>query len=386
MSAASLLQKLIACPSVTPEEGGALSLLRDNLQELGFKVDILTFSQAGTPDVSNLYARLGNKPPYLIFAGHTDVVPPGPKEKWRFPPFSGEIFEGRLYGRGAVDMKGGICAFVAATSIFLKDNGPPNGSLGFLITGDEEGPAVNGTPKLLEWAHEKGERFDHCILGEPSSKEQAGDRIKIGARGSFSAKLTITGKQGHVAYPEKANNPVPHLLRMAEALQEKLDDGNQWFPASHLEITNLHVGNEASNVIPAAANLSFNVRFCDSWTLASLEQELRARLDRAANGAAYALDLILGNSEAFRTEAGAFLSLVASAAQEIIGIKPQFNTAGGTSDARFIKDYCPVVELGPAGTTLHQIDENIDITDLEQTVDIYGALLRKYFSSQPAST
>jgi succinyl-diaminopimelate desuccinylase len=380
MDATPLLQKLISCPSVTPEEGGALQLLRDVLTRLGFKVEIMTFSEPGTPDVSNLYARLGTKPPYLIFAGHTDVVPTGPEEKWKFPPFSGKISNGRLYGRGAVDMKGGIAAFIAAAAAYLKEHGAPEGSLGFLITGDEEGPAINGTPKLLKWAKEKGERFDHCVLGEPSGEKRAGDRIKIGARGSYSAKLTVTGKQGHVAYPEKANNPVPHLLRLAQALQIKLDDGNKWFPASNLEITNLHVGNPASNVIPEAASLSFNIRFCDDWTLDSLEKELCARLNKVAQGATYKLEPLLGNSEAFRTEAGDFLELVAKAAQDVTGARPQFNTAGGTSDARFIKDYCPVVELGPAGTTLHQIDENIELEDLEQTVAIYGAILRRYFS------
>jgi succinyl-diaminopimelate desuccinylase len=379
MPTADILQKLIACPSVTPEEGGALHLLQDVLQPLGFNVEIVTFSEPGTPDVSNLYARFGDSAPYLVFAGHTDVVPTGPQDKWRFPPFSGKISEGRMYGRGTVDMKGGIAAFIAATAAYLKEHGAPQGSLGFLITGDEEGPAVNGTPKLLKWATDKGERFDHCVLGEPSGLNRAGDRIKIGARGSYSAKLTVAGKQGHVAYPEKADNPVPHLLRLCEALQEKLDDGNQWFPASNLEITNLHVGNPASNVIPEAAEANFNIRFCDEWTLSSLEKELRARLDKAVQGAKYKLEPVLGNSEAFRTGASDFLDLVAKAAEDVTKAKPQFNAAGGTSDARFIKDYCPVVEVGPAGTTLHQIDENIELKDLEQTVAIYGAILRRYF-------
>jgi succinyl-diaminopimelate desuccinylase len=380
MDAASLLQRLIACPSVTPQEGGALHLLREVLTKLGFKVEILTFSQEGTPDVANLYARLGNRPPYLIFAGHTDVVPPGPEDKWKFPPFAGKISKGRLYGRGAVDMKGGIAAFIAATAAYLKTKGAPKGSLGFLITGDEEGPAVNGTPKLLQWAKKKGERFDHCLLGEPSGLRQAGDRIKVGARGSYSARLTVTGKQGHVAYPQHADNPVPHLLRLAAALKKKLDKGNKWFPASNLEITDLHVGNPVSNVIPEAASLSFNVRFCDQWTLNSLEKELRARLDKAAQGMTYKLEPALGNSEAFRTKAGDFLQLVAGAAHSVTKKKPQFNTAGGTSDARFIKDYCPVVELGPAGSTLHQIDENIELDDLERAVAVYGAVLRQYFN------
>ncbi len=385
MNGAELLQKLIACPSVTPHEGGALVLLRDILSELGFAVEIMTFSESGTPDVTNLYARLGTKPPYLVFAGHTDVVPSGPEEKWRFPPFSGQMAEGRLYGRGAVDMKGGIAAFIIAVAAYLKDRGAPEGSLGFLITGDEEGPAINGTPKLLKWAQERAEHFDHCIVGEPSGREQAGDRIKIGARGSFSARLIVTGKQGHVGYPEKANNPVPHLIRLLATLYEPLDQGNQWFPASNLEVTNLHVGNSVTNVIPAAAEATFNVRFCDDWTLASLEDELRTRLARAAQGVPYTLELGLGNSESFRTEQGAFLDLVSKAAQDVTGMKPQFHTAGGTSDARFIKRYCPVVELGPAGTTLHQIDENIELKDLEQITKIYGGVLRHYFNNPPAS-
>lgn len=380
MVAASLLQKLIACPSVTPEEGGALKLLRDVLVPLGFNVEIITFSEPGTPDIANLYARLGDKPPYLIFAGHTDVVPTGPEKKWRFPPFEGRTAEGKLYGRGAVDMKGGIAAFIAATVAYLKEHGAPEGSLGFLITGDEEGPAVNGTPKLLQWAHDKGERFDHCVLGEPSGLERAGDRIKIGARGSYSATLTVNGKQGHVAYHDRADNPVPRLLRLAQALQEKLDDGNEWFPPSNLEITDLHVGNSAFNVIPAAAHLNFNVRFCDIWTLASLEQELRTRLDKALPGAAYKLEPTLGNSEAFRTQASDFLDLVSQASEQATSLKPALNTIGGTSDARFIKDYCPVVEIGPTGTTLHQIDENIELVDLDKMVEIYGSILRRYFN------
>ncbi|MES2905556.1 MAG: succinyl-diaminopimelate desuccinylase [Pseudomonadota bacterium] len=380
MDAASVLQDLIRCRSVTPDEGGALKYLETKLTQLGFKSQTVTFSDDGTPDVSNLYARFGSGAPFLIFAGHTDVVPTGPEERWRFPPFSGEISDGVLYGRGAVDMKGGVAAFLAATADYLKENPQPRGSIGFLITGDEEGPAINGTVKLLKWAKDKSEHFDHCVLGEPSGEKAAGDRIKIGARGSFSATLTVTGKQGHVGYPEKANNPVPHLMRMLQAISTPLDQGNQWFPASNLEITDLFVGNEASNVIPRAAQAKFNVRFCDDWTLQSLEQELRTRLEKSAEGIAYELQIVKGNSEAFRTDAGDFLELVSKAVTTATGDVPKFHTAGGTSDARFIKKDCPVVEIGPAGTTLHQIDENITLADLERTKKIYLEILRAYFA------
>lgn len=380
MDAAELLKQLIQCRSVTPEEGGALRLLNSVLSQLGFNTELLTFSEPGTPDVTNLYARLGNTAPYLMFAGHTDVVPTGAEDKWRFPPFSGEIAEGRMFGRGAVDMKGGVAAFIVAAASYLKEKGPPKGSIGFLITGDEEGPAINGTLKVLQWMKEKGENFDHCILGEPSGLREAGDRIKIGARGSFSAKLTVTGKQGHVGYPEKANNPVPHLLRILSALYEPLDQGNQWFPASNLEITKLHIANEATNVIPRDAEAWFNVRFCDDWMLQNLETELRSRIEKAANGVQWDLKTRKGNAEAFRSDAGDFLNLVSATVETFLGRKPDFHTAGGTSDARFIKNYGPVVEIGPAGTTLHQTDENIELKDLDQTVRIYRAILDRYFA------
>lgn len=381
MDAVSLLQDLIRCKSVTPAEAGVLTLLQERLKALGFSTRLLTFSDKDTPDVTNLYARLGAGSPCLMFAGHTDVVPAGDESAWSVPPFSGTIANGRIIGRGACDMKGGVAAFVAAVAAYLKDKGPPPGSLSFLITCDEEGPAINGTPKVLQWMKEQGESFDHCILGEPSGRLEAGDRIKIGARGSFSARLVVTGKQGHVAYPEKANNPVPHLMRILQALYQPLDKGNAFFPCSNLEVTDLSIGNEADNVIPRSAVAKFNIRFCDDWTNAALEKEIRSRIEKAAEGVEWQLAVRQANTEAFRSDAGDFLKLVGDAIENTTGKRPAFHAAGGTSDARFIIHYGPVVEIGPAGTSLHEVDEYVEIDDLNRAVAIYRAILERYFAS-----
>ena len=380
MNVADLLQRLIRCPSVTPHEGGALQLMRDELQALGFKVELLTFSAPNTPDVTNLYARLGTQAPFFLFAGHTDVVPTGDESTWRFPPFSAELSEGRIFGRGACDMKGGVAAFTAAVASYLKDKGAPNGSIGFLITGDEEGPAINGTVKVLEWMKQQGEVFDLCVLGEPAGRLQAGDRIKVGARGSYSARLTVTGTQGHSAYPERSNNPIPHLMRMLAAINGKLDEGNAHFPASELVITDLHVGNEASNVIPRDALAAINVRFNNDWTSQTLEQELRKRLKESAETVTWELVPRIGNTEAFLSDAGQMRTRIARIVEKIIGHAPEFHTSGGTSDARFIVHDGPVIEMGMAGTSLHQTDENITLKDLDQTVEIYRAVLDDYFA------
>ena len=275
----ALTQALIRCPSVTPHEGGALAVLAQVLGEAGFEVHRPVFSAPGTPDVENLYARYGTGRPHLLFAGHTDVVPPGDPARWRHDPFSAVVDGAELFGRGAVDMKGGVACSVAAALAFLRDRPGFAGSIGFLITGDEEGPAVNGTVKLLAWAHDRGERFDHCILGEPTSRAALGDMVKIGRRGSLTGHVTVHGRQGHVAYPHLADNPIMGMVRLVAGLKAApLDEGTPRFDASNLEMTTLDVLNPASNVIPGEARATFNIRFNDLWTPETLEAEVRRRL------------------------------------------------------------------------------------------------------------
>ena len=383
LSSLALAQALIRCPSVTPDEGGALDLLARVLGDAGFAVERPVFSEAGTPDIENLYARIGTRSPCLVFAGHTDVVPTGEPGDWRHGPFEGTVADGILYGRGAVDMKGGIACMLAATLAFLKERGGDQpGSIAFLITGDEEGPAVNGTVKLLDWAKAKGERFDHCLLGEPTNPSRLGEMIKIGRRGSLTGKITVHGRQGHVAYPHKAENPIPGLLRLASALiAAPLDDGTAHFDASNLEFTTIDVGNAATNVIPATARAVFNVRFNEGWTAQSLGDEIRRRLEAAAgNAVRFSLNLQPSNSPAFLTQPDAFVDLVSAAIEAETGLRPALSTTGGTSDARFIKDACPVIEFGLVGETMHQVDECVAVADLERLTVIYRRVLEAYFA------
>ncbi|GJD58948.1 succinyl-diaminopimelate desuccinylase [Methylobacterium dankookense] len=380
--ALDLAQALIRCPSVTPEEGGALDLLARVLGEAGFTVERPVFSEAGMPDIENLYARIGTGAPCLVFAGHTDVVPPGDTGAWRHDPFGGTVADGMLYGRGAADMKGGIACMLAAALEHLRAHGLNRGSIAFLIAGDEEGPAVNGTVKLLDWAKARGERFDHCLLGEPTNPQALGDMIKIGRRGSLTGKLTVHGRQGHVAYPHRAENPIPGLIRLTAALTaDPIDGGTQHFDASNLEFTTIDVGNPATNVIPAEARAVFNIRFNDRWTAQTLGDEIRARLDRAAgNAVRYALDLLPSNSPAFLTRPDAFVDLVSEAIEAETGRRPALSTTGGTSDARFIKDACPVIEFGLVGETMHQVDECVAVADIERLTAIYRRVLGAYFA------
>lgn len=373
-----LLQALIRCPSVTPQDAGALDVLERVLREAGFAVHRLRFSAPGTPDIDNLYARIGTGAPHLTFAGHTDVVPPGDAAQWRFDPFSAELTEGCVWGRGAVDMKGGVAASVAATLQHLAEFGQPNGSISFLITGDEEGPAINGTTKLLDWAVARGEKFDHCILGEPTNPQAMGDMIKIGRRGSLSGEVHVEGQQGHVAYPHLALNPIPVLMAKLQALiGTPLDLGTAHFDASNLEITSIDVGNGATNIIPARATAKFNVRFNDLWTAASLGDELALRLAQVAGSS----ELVLApcNALAFITQPGPFTSLVSRAVEAECGRKPVLSTTGGTSDARFIVHACPVVEFGLVGQTMHKIDERASVADLAVLTNIYRRVLTEYF-------
>jgi succinyl-diaminopimelate desuccinylase len=366
---------LIRCRSVTPTEGGALALLAGTLKAAGYEVHRVKFSAPGTPDVDNLFAKIGSGAPHLAFAGHTDVVPPGDESRWTHPPFAGELKDGVLYGRGAVDMKGAIASFVAAAI----EHGKPKGTISLLITGDEEGPGINGTKKLLEWAKARGEKFDACIVGEPTSVERVGDTLKIGRRGSLSATLTVSGKQGHVAYPQRADNPMRALLRMLNALGEALDQGSDHFEPSNLEITSMDTGNPAFNVIPGEAKARFNVRFNDSHTSASLKKLIEERLAKAAQGARYKLDYEPA-SESYLTKPGPFVALVQKSVAEAAGVKAEASTSGGTSDARFIKDYCAVVDIGLGGGGMHAVDESVPVEDLRTLQKIYGRILANYFA------
>jgi succinyl-diaminopimelate desuccinylase len=377
----AILQTLIRCPSVTPEEGGALHYLAALLGEAGFAADIVRFSEAGTPDVDNLFARIGDGGPHLVFAGHTDVVPPGDLTRWRFDPFSGEIAEGMIFGRGAADMKGGVAAFAAAALNYIARCGPPNGALSLLITGDEEGPAVNGTVKLLQWAAERGERFSHCIVGEPTNPNALGDMIKIGRRGSLNGEIIASGRQGHSAYPHLAENPVPIMARIVTALSDLvLDQGNAHFDRSQLVVTSLDVGNTAFNVIPGEARARFNVRFNDIWTPQTLRQRLDVVIREAAGNAKAELVCLPCNSLAFITRPDAFVQTVAHAIQAESGRTPILSTSGGTSDARFIRDYCPVVEFGLVGQTMHAFDERVAISDVQALTRIYERIIEGYFA------
>jgi succinyl-diaminopimelate desuccinylase len=381
-SALALARDLNRCPSVTPADGGALGLIEGVLKSAGFATHRVVFSQEGTPDIDNLYARIGTGAPYLIFAGHTDVVPVGDPAQWRFDPFSAEVADGMLWGRGACDMKGGLACAIAASLAFIGKHGAPKGSIGFLITGDEEGPAVNGTVKLLEWAQQRGERFDHCILGEPTNPEHLGDMLKIGRRGSLSGEIVVHGKQGHVGYPHLADNPVHHLVRIiSHVLGKPLDTGTAHFDASNLEVTSFDVGNPATNVIPAEARARFNIRFNDLWTPQTLEAEIRARVAQAAGAARLTLTFAPTNAVAFLTEPNPFVAMVATAIEAETGRKPVLSTTGGTSDARFIKSYCPVVEFGLVGQTMHMVDERVAVDDFARLASIYERILHDYFGS-----
>lgn len=381
--ALTIAQDLLRCPSVTPADAGALGVLESLLKDAGFETHRVTFSEEGSADIDNLYARIGTSAPHISFAGHTDVVPAGDEAAWSLGPFSGDVKDGQLYGRGAVDMKGGIACAVAATLDYLEANGgQPKGSISFLITGDEEGIAVNGTVKLLQWAAARGEKFDHCIVGEPSNVEEMGDTIKIGRRGSQSGTLIVDGVQGHVAYPHRASNPVPDIAALIMALSnEPLDTGNAQFQPSNLEFTSVDVGNTATNVIPAQARAKFNIRFNDHHTQESLRDLIDTRLTAAAGNRIRAhIVWEPCNADSFVTKSGAFTDLVVAAIEEVTGRRPDLNTGGGTSDARFITRYCPVIEFGLVGQTMHQIDERTPVADLEKLTSIYRGVLDRYFA------
>ncbi len=378
----AIARDLVRCRSVTPEDGGALAYLQGVLAKAGFTVHRMTFAEPGTAPIENLYARIGTEKPNLVFAGHTDVVPPGDEAAWRHPPFAGEIAGDKLYGRGAVDMKGGIACFVAAATDYLAANGgkPKRGSISLLITGDEESVAVNGTVKLLQWAAERGEKFDHCILGEPSNVETLGDTIKAGRRGSLNGTLIVTGRQGHVAYPDRADNPIRGLVTLIAALQAPLDDGSAQFAPSNLEFTSIDVGNPTVNLIPGEARARFNIRYNDHHSQTALKMLLERRAhDAAAGRVHYAFDWQPSNADVFVTKPGPFTDLAAAAIAEVTGRQPKLSTTGGTSDARFIKDYCPVLEFGLVGQTMHSVDECTPVADLVTLTAVYRRIIEKYF-------
>ncbi|MBW7961705.1 succinyl-diaminopimelate desuccinylase [Bradyrhizobium sp. BR 10261] len=384
--ALSIARDLIRCPSVTPEDAGALGVLEKALDAAGFICHRVTFSEDGTADVDNLYARIGTESPHITFAGHTDVVPAGDESAWSVGAFSGEVKDGFLHGRGAVDMKGGIACSVAAVLEHLAANGGKaradgTGSISFLITGDEEDVSINGTIKLLKWAAERGETFDHCVLGEPSNVETLGDTIKVGRRGSQNGTLVVDGVQGHVAYPHRATNPVPDISRLIVAISdEPLDHGSAQFQASNLEFTSVDVGNKAFNVIPGEARAKFNIRYNDNHTQASLRELVETRLAKACGNRIKArIVWEPSNSNVFVTKPGPFTDLAVSAIEEVTGRKPELSTSGGTSDARFISSYCPVIEFGLVGQTMHQVDERVPVVDLEKLTKIYRGILARYF-------
>ena len=370
-----ITKALVACPSVTPKDEGAQEYLAKTLSDAGFECHHLPFGE-GDEEVPNLFARYGTAEPHICFVGHTDVVPPGPEDQWTFPPFEPTEKDGVLYGRGTSDMKGSDAAFAAAAINFVNENPDFSGSISLLITGDEEGEAKNGTIKVLEWMEANGHIPTVALGGEPTNPDHLGQEVKIGRRGSFHGNLTVSGKQGHVAYQHLAHNPVPALAKLIDALCEHtFDEGNEHFSASNLEFTTVDVGNPAENVIPAKATAHFNIRYSDIWNADTLGQKCREILDTV--GVEYTLD-IRADAESFLTQPGEWSSLVQDAVEQVAGKRPEATTTGGTSDARFVTNYCPVVECGPINATIHQIDENAKTQDLIDLTAIYSVILSRY--------
>lgn len=372
MDALELAQALIRCPSVTPAEAGVLDILEAALKSLGFRCDRLRFAE-----VENLYARLGSEAPVFCFAGHVDVVPVGDEAAWTVDPFAATVAEGELFGRGAADMKAAIACMVEASARVVRNGF--RGSIAFLVTGDEEGPAINGTAKVLEWMQAQGETIDACLVGEPTNPTRLGEMAKIGRRGSFSGHLRVFGTQGHVAYPHLADNPLPRLVRMLDNIARiELDQGNEHFQPSNLELTSIDVGNAASNVIPAQGEARFNVRYNTLQTAAGLEAKVRAACD--AVGGAY--ELATHNSgDPFLTAPGPLTELLTRAIRDELGVEPELSTTGGTSDARFIKDACPVVEFGLISQTMHKVDERTALDDIARLSNVYERVLRGFFQA-----
>lgn len=373
-----LTAALVRCPSVTPDAGEAVDLLARMLAAAGFRT--VRTDRNGIP---NLYARWGTEGPVLGFNGHVDVVPVGNPAAWRHEPFGAEIAQGRLWGRGAADMKSGVAAWVAAAIDFVRDTPPAAGSLVITVTGDEEGDGVDGTVAILDWMAANGERMDHCLVGEPTCPERMGDTMKIGRRGSMTAFLTAYGKQGHTAYPDRAKNPLPGLVRLLDRLASRtLDKGTAHFGPSTLAITTIDVGNAATNVIPAEASAAVNIRFNDAHSGAALSEWIEDEADKAAAAFGIGIEARFQISgESFVTEPGRFTALVRDAVAAGTGVTPEYSTTGGTSDARFVKDHCPVVEFGLVGTTMHQTDENVEVAHIHQLKAVYARVIADYFAA-----
>ncbi len=377
--AVELTRALIRCASITPHDGGALGVTAAALERLGFSCHQMTFSAPDTADVDNLYARLGDSGANFCFAGHTDVVPVGDADAWSLEPFAADIRDGILYGRGATDMKGAVAAFIAAVDVFLtRRGGQFDGSISLLITGDEEGPSINGTRKVLDWLAERDERLDHCLVGEPTNPESLGDMVKIGRRGSLTGTLVVHGVQGHVAYPHLADNPLPRLTEILHRLtHHTFDTGTEHFSPTNLELATIDVGNTATNVIPSQARAVFNIRFNTEQTADGLQDWLRQQCDAA--GGAYDLSFHL-SAEPFLTAPGPFTDLIAQAVADVTGQRPALTTTGGTSDARFIHHHCPVAEFGLISESMHKVDEQASVSDIEQLAMVYARMLELYFA------
>ena len=381
MNTIELTKSLISCPSVTPENAGVLDILEEELNNIGFECKRYNFSEKGTPDVDNLFAKFGSEEPHFCFGGHTDVVPIGEEGAWSNNPFEPTEKNGNLYGRGASDMKSAIAAFVCATKEFINNN-KFKGSVSLLITNDEEGPAINGTKKVLEEIYKNGEKIDSCLVGEPTCPNKLGEMVKIGRRGSLMAKFNVFGKQGHVAYPEWTLNPIDSLTKiMNDIINLKLDEGSDDFPPSNIEIVKITSSDGATNVVPQNASGQLNIRYNVNHTAESLKNILNDIFKKHTEGTNYQIDIdYYESAEPFLTKKGRFTQIVKDSVDQITGMQAKLSTTGGTSDARFFKDYCEVAEFGLIGETAHQIDENVKIDDIEKLKDIYHTILKNYFS------
>ncbi|MDC1066678.1 succinyl-diaminopimelate desuccinylase [Alphaproteobacteria bacterium] len=378
INAVDLTSKLIRCESITPKSAGAIELLISYLEPLGFKCEKINFGE-GIEKVENLYARFGTKGPNICFAGHVDVVPTGDIEKWSIDPFGGEIKQGKIWGRGAADMKSGIAAFLSSVSNFLskEKDFEKIGSISFLITSDEEGKAINGTKKVVEWLEKKQEKITACIVGEPTNVSEMGDTIKVGRRGSFTGFLKVKGVQGHVGYPHLADNPINSLIKMLEPFVKiYLDEGTENFQPSSVMVTSVDVNNNASNVIPGEVSATFNIRFNNLHTINSLKAMLKNQFNKITQN--YEFDYYC-NAEPFLTGDEFLKTTIEKAIKSVVKINPKQSTSGGTSDARFISKICPVIEFGLVGKTMHKIDENVDVDDITKLVSIYSFFLSNYF-------
>jgi len=373
-----LTQESVRCQSITPHDDGALEGMAQPLAKMGFDIHRLRFEEEGYDPIDNIFARLGTSGRHLCYMGHTDVVPVGRESDWTHPPFAAEIENGILYGRGVADMKGGNCAFVAAVSRFLHERPDFKESISLLLTGDEEAKSVNGSVKVIDWMHTQNQMPDVALVGEPSNTKHMGEIIRVGRRGSLNGKIMVKGIQGHSAYPERSDNPIPHLVRLLSRLiDEKLDEGTADFPPSHIVISSVDVGNPAPNIIPARAEAMFNIRFNDSWTATTLEAHLRSILD--AVNPNYEMT-IWCNAQSFVTANHPWRDIVINAVQKISDTKPRADTGGGTSDARFIAQDCPVVEYGLLNATIHKVDEHASTADIETLTATYTEILRSYFA------